>query len=102
MTYVRDDLPKLAVPTRGSYKGDDIDVLYLEHGLAVGVLVVLVGLVSLLVTIFSSIWMKDGSFGVALGTAILTLAAFVSSVFLGVACLAGFIGTINTKYVAVL
>lgn len=91
-TYLRDDLPKLDVEIKGTYQGEDIEVLYLEHDLAAGVLVILVCLGALFATLISSLKMRDISVGLALGVAILTAAGFISSVALGVACVQGLTG----------
>lgn len=74
---------------KGTYQGEDIEVLYLEHDLAAGVLVILMCIVAMLVTLISSLKLRDISLGLAMGVAILTAATFISTVALGVACVQG-------------
>ena len=85
-------MPKLDVQLKGTYRGEDIEVLYLEHDLAAGVLVLLICIVAILVTLILSLKLRDISLGLALGAAILTAATFISSVALGVACVQSLAG----------
>lgn len=91
-TFLRDDLPKYNIQIKGTYRGDDIDVLYFEHDIAIGVICILVLMVAVLISVVWALKMNDITGAIALGGVIVTFVSFIASVYIRAACLAGITG----------
>jgi hypothetical protein len=80
-TYLRTHLPKYPNKVIGGYKGLDITVLRFEHSFAIGVVVTMVGVISLCVSLFWAIIKGDISGGFSVGGYILTLTTLIAALW---------------------
>lgn len=76
-TWLRDSVPMNDLPVTGGYRGRNIRVLYFEHSLAAGVLVILIVASASSFSLFWAIGKDDVSGGFGVGAYVLAVFAFL-------------------------
>jgi hypothetical protein len=81
-TYLRDHLPKHDRRVEGGYRGQNITVLYFEHALAVGVMVIMMGIIiiSSIISLCWAVMKNDVSGGFGIGAFLIAVATLVAAI----------------------